>query len=188
LSLGDALLTATAYDEAKVTYEQAALRDKTGVAALIGLGRVALRQHRPQEAEPQFQAALALSPANIAARNGIAVAYDFEGRHAEAEALYRDMLREHPDNNTARINLGLSLAFQDRYSESVDTLLDASSAPNAPVEARHNLALAYGMGGNIGAAEEIARIDLNATAVQGNTEFYREYGTHALPVVVKEKP
>jgi len=190
LDLAKALMEAGAFDAARAAFAEVLVKDTGNATAQIGLGRVALKQYRQNDAETAFRSVLAHQPADDVARNGLAVALDLQGRHADSEPLYRQLLADAPTNTMARNNLGLCLTMQGRYTEAINVLLDAASAPMAPADARHNLSLAYGLSGNLQAAREIDQMDLPATEVRANQAFYA--ATRGIvtvpPVAIAEAP
>jgi Flp pilus assembly protein TadD len=62
-----------------------------------------------------------------------------------------------------RNNYGLSLALAGNHDEALELLSAVVDEPGATARNRQNLALAYGLAGNLVAAERISRLDLDTT-------------------------
>ena len=71
-----------------------------------------------------------------------------------------------------RNNLGLSLALSGQYAEAIELLRAIVDEPGAKARNRQNLALAYGLAGDLTAAERISRLDLDEEAVQNNLSYF----------------
>lgn len=170
--LGETLVELEAYQDAARTFEAALGKDKESAAAHRGYGRALVALRRPESAIGHYQSATQLDPRDIQAWNGLGVAYDMAGDHASAEAAYRQGLEVAPDSMLLRNNLGLSLALAGRHDESIQMLTSVVADPGARARNRQNLALAYGLKGDLAAAERISRIDLENDAVENNLAYY----------------
>jgi Flp pilus assembly protein TadD len=84
----------------------------------------------------------------------------------------RSALKANPGDPMLSINLGLSLVLGGNAREGANVLLDVTRYPDAPPQARQDLALAYGMLGNVDAAAEILSKDLPKASVDDNLRFY----------------
>jgi Flp pilus assembly protein TadD len=170
--MGEALIELEAYQEAVRTFEEAIRKDANSAAAHRGYGRAMVALHRPEVAIGHYETATRLAPRDIQAWNGLGVAYDLAGEHAMAEATYRRGLEIAPDSMLLRNNLGLSLALDGRHDESIALLSSVMEEPGARARNRQNLALAYGLKGDLAAAERIGRIDLGNDEVENNLAYY----------------
>ncbi|WP_269510700.1 tetratricopeptide repeat protein [Burkholderia sp. IMCC1007] len=173
LGLGDVNYRAGDLERARVLYEQARQQAPAQPGPQIGLARVALRQRRLDEAAQRYRDLLAAQPNLPLAAEGLGTVLDLQGRHADAQAVYRDALRAHPDAQGLRVDLGLSLVLSNRPREGVNVLLDVAGLPDAPWQARQNLAFAYGVLGNTDSAKKLLSADLPASAVADNLRFYQ---------------
>lgn len=170
--LGETLIELEAYDDAARTFEAALQRDRDSLAAHKGYARAMVALKRPEVAINHYQAALKTDARDIQVHNGLGVAYDLAGDHAAAERAYRDGLELAPDSMLLRNNLGLSLALAGRHDEGIRMLRSVVDEPGARARNRQNLALAYGLKGDLVAAERISRIDLENDAVENNLAYY----------------
>lgn len=174
LSLADVLYRADSLDAAAATYEKASmLTDEGDVRPLMGFARIGLKRLRPDEAVPFFQAVLSREPDHYEAMNGLAVSIDMMGYHRVSESLYRQLIASEPQRLDAKVNLGLSLVAQGREKEAINLLIRIARMPGSPVTARHNLAMAYALSGNVTATKEILQLDLRKGQLVENLCYYR---------------
>ncbi|MEZ5932178.1 MAG: tetratricopeptide repeat protein [Alphaproteobacteria bacterium] len=170
--LGDTLIELGAHDQAIEVFEQSLQRDGEGLAARLGYARALVALKRPEAAIPHYEAVLASSSHNLQAHNGLGVAYDLAGQHQAAQKVYRDGLAIAPDSMLLRNNLGLSLALDGAYKDAIELLEVVANEPGARAQNRQNLALAYGLAGDLAAAERISRLDLDEESVQSNIAYF----------------
>ncbi|MEZ0603887.1 tetratricopeptide repeat protein [Paraburkholderia sp. IW21] len=173
LGLGDAMYQAGDLERARALYQQAALQTPVRPAAQLGLARVALRQRRLGDATALYRGLLTAQPDNPVVCEGLGTVLDLQGRHADAQAVYRAALAVHPEVQGLRVNLGLSLVLDNKPREAANTLLDVAGLPDAPIQARQNLALAYGLLGNADAAKRILLADLPPSTAEDDLRFYQ---------------
>ncbi|MEC5409212.1 tetratricopeptide repeat protein [Paraburkholderia sp. MPAMCS5] len=173
LGLGDSMYLSGDLARARSLYERAAQQLPDKAAAQLGLARVALKQRRLDDAAALYRALMAAQPDNPVVSEGLGAVLDLEGRHADAQAVYRRSLAAHPEEQGLRVDLGMSLILENRPREAANTLLDIAGLPNAPLQARQNLALAYGLLGNTEAAKQILLVDLPPSSADDNLRFYQ---------------
>ncbi|OJA75258.1 hypothetical protein BGV72_21645 [Burkholderia ubonensis] len=173
VGLGDVNYRTGNLERARILYEEAQRQAPAELGPQLGLARVALRQRRLDEAGERYRALLAAQPNHPLAAEGLGTVLDLQGRHADAQAVYREALRAHPDAQGLRVDLGLSLVLGNRPREGVNVLLDVAGLPDAPWQARQNLAFAYGVLGNTDSAKKLLSADLPASAVADNLRFYQ---------------
>jgi Flp pilus assembly protein TadD len=173
IGLGDAMYQGGDLARAGVLYGQAAAAAPDDPRAQLGLARVALRERRLDDAASRYRQLVSAYPDNAVAAEGLGVVLDLQGRHADAQAVYRAALRQHPEAQGLKTNLGLSLILAKRAREGANVLLDIAALPNAPVQARENLALAYGLLGNADAAKRILLGNMPAASAEDNLRFYQ---------------
>lgn len=170
--LGETLVEMGANDEAAQTFEEALERDEGNLAAHRGYGRAMLGLKQPEAAIEHYEAVIAAAPGDVQAYNGLGVAHDLAGRHDAAQAAYRQGLEQVPDSMLLRNNLGLSLTLAGDFDQGIRLLETVANEPGARARNRQNLALAYGLKGDLAAAERISRLDLDDEAVQNNLAYF----------------
>jgi Flp pilus assembly protein TadD len=173
LGVADAVYQTGDLARAGVLYRRAAAAAPNDPRAQLGLARVALRERRLDEAVERYRRLVATHPENAVAAEGLGAALDLQGQHGQAQAVYRAALTRHPEAPGLKTNLGLSLILERRAREGANVLLDVAGLPDAPPQARENLALAYGVLGNGDAAKRILTADMPAASAEDNLRFYR---------------
>ncbi|MFX1684368.1 tetratricopeptide repeat protein [Paraburkholderia sp. A1BS-2L] len=174
LGLGDAMYQSGDLARAGVLYARVAASAPDDARAMLGLARVALRQRRLDEAEQRYRKLLAAHPEHAVAAEGLGATLDLEGKHAQAQAVYQAALQQHPEVAGLKADLGLSLILAGDVRAGANVLLDVAGLPDAPPQARENLALAYGLLGNNEAARRILVTDMPPDSADDNLRFYRQ--------------
>lgn len=175
-ALANAYFTAGALLEAEQSYRQLAGVDQGSLAALVGLGRVALSKGDAVGAETHFRAAIARDPNNVPARNGLGVSLDLRGQHAEAQAQYDAILVREPANRAVLVNRALSVALAGDPKSAVRSLDELARAPVRVPQAAHNLALAYALAGEHDRSAAVLAAELPPEQARRNIDFYRRLG------------
>ena len=166
-----ALHTVRAYGEASQTWRAALKLDPDNADALRGYGYSLLALNKPQLAIDQLRTSNEIQE-DVRSYNGLGVAYDMIGDARGAQVHYRMGLQLVPDNVTLLNNLGLSLALSGDSPESINLLLRVVASAAATARHRQNLALAYGLSGQIEQAAAVARQDLDEESVANNLAYY----------------
>lgn len=169
---GNSLLEMGDVNEAVIAYNAALARQAKDPEALRGLARADLLSGRPELAGNPLAAAYRETPNDPKLLQLIGVADDFAGEHMEAQVRYRRGLELLPRDPGLTVDLALSLALTGDYHAAVAALQPLALAPNASAAERQTLALIYGLAGNRGEAERIARLDLDPQSVAHNLAYF----------------
>lgn len=169
--LARALHTVGAHAEAAQTWRAALKLEPDDAEALRGYGYSLIALNKPQIAINQLRASNEIAE-DLRSYNGLGVAYDMIGDSRGAQVHYRMGLQLAPENVTLLSNLGLSLALSGDFPESVNLLLRVVASAVATARHRQNLALAYGLAGQVEKAADVARQDLDEEAVANNLAYY----------------
>jgi len=172
LGLGMSLLDANAVDEAKKTFEKAIAMFPKCSGAYAGLGAVYLIIDQPENAINSFDQALIRDSRNAKALNGYGIALDMIGDHEAAQVYYRAVMEVDPCNLSFESNLGLSMVLAGNTIEGIHILERLSRSPQATPRVRQNLALAYGLVGDMKMAKKIGRLDLPDDFVMNNISYF----------------
>jgi len=172
IALGNTLVEMGQINEAIVAYNSALARNPRDAEALRGVARAYLLTGKPQLAGEPLSVAFRDTPDDPKLLQLIGVADDFTGQHEEAQAPYRRGLELLPRDPGLSVNLALSLAVTGNYAEAVAVLTPIAMVPTGTPRERQTLALIYGLQGDRGQAERVARIDLDPQSVQRNIAFY----------------
>ncbi len=180
--LGRTLGSLEAWTEAADAYGQAAALAPKDPAIRRGYGGALLALNQPELAEQEYRAAVA-AKADAQGYSGLGVTLDLQGRHDEAEAAFRKAYQLAPKSAGTRANLALSLALWDSSNEAIALLAPMAAAADADSKQRQNLALVFGLAGELDQAAAIARIDLTEDAVRSNLSYYETL--KAMPPVLR---
>lgn len=177
-----ALVDVNAVTEAKHTFEKALALFPESPAVLTGMGIVYLLIDQPENAMHSFETALKIDPRNAKALNSYGIAYDMMGNHQCAQANYRAAMEIDPGNISYEGNLALSMALSGQEREAIRILERLCNCPQVTPRIRQNLALAYGIAGDLKMAKKVGRIDLSDDMVLNNVSYMeairqtREFG------------
>ncbi len=169
---GDALLALDRAADAAEVYRHALSLDATDVAAGKGYARAMLALNRPEVAAEHLRELLGRTGDDPTLLNLLGVSLNLAGRHEEAIGIYRRGLALAPDHPGLLNNLALALAFADRFDEAVAVLEPIADSVTSDRRSRQNLALIYGLKGDLDAARRISRIDLDDEAVANNLAYF----------------
>ncbi len=166
---------------------QAAAPENPRVAAT--LGKLLVLAHRAGPATAVFRAALRSHPNDASLLVGLGVALDADQNPAAAQETYRRVLAAEPHSTAARNDLALSLALSGHPTEALEQFrllradLSASGAPqSALATVAGNLALTYGLQGDMHNAAQTAAASLTPADVADNLRFYSALAPAPPPV------
>lgn len=140
---------------------------------LMTLGLAQIAAGRPQEALQPLALVAQADAQDWKARSALGVALDQVGRFVEARRAYQEALALQPDDPGILTNLGMSHLLAGEAEEAEAILRQAANAPNAPAQARQNLAVAVALQGRFDEAERLERVDLPPAAVAENMQYLR---------------
>ncbi len=98
--------------------------------------------------------------------NALGAIYDNKGSHEKAQEFYKKVIVKNPNYIDAYNNLGFSLFLEKKYKDAIFYLESACAFPGANVNYRSNLALAYGMSGDMKKAREVYSKDFEGEALE----------------------
>ncbi len=183
IGLGEALAAGGVGREAAESFRRALAIDEKNTRALRGLGNALIAQDQADLAIDQFQKALAIDPRDYRAYSGLGVAYDSLAEHDKAQEYYYAGLEIAPNDTVLRNNLGLSLAFAGHYKGAIEILRPLALRPGATARDRQNLALVYGLSGDVEQAKKFSRLDMDSKEVERNLSYYAALRSIADPVL-----
>ena len=183
IGLGESLTAAGVSKEGAQAFRQALVIDPKDPRALRGLGNALVAQDQLDLAAEQFEKALAVNAKDYQAYNGLGVTYDSMADHAKAQEFYYAGLEIAPTNVNLRNNLGLSLAFGGHFNGAIEILRPMALRPGATARDRQNLALAYGLAGDVANAKKFARMDMDTRSVERNLSYYAALRSISDPVL-----
>ena len=114
-------------DEAKLCFEQVLGQEPENFKALLGLGRVLLRQPtKSEDAVRVWKKLTEMEPSDPLILNNYGSVLTSVKRDSEAEQIFRKVLENVPEFLPAICNLGIVLASLGRYEEARDCFLKAT--------------------------------------------------------------
>lgn len=140
----------------------------------LEIGKAYLAMNDPHNALKAYQVVLKEDHKMLRPLNGVAVAYDLLKNHEEAQKWYHEALSVEPHAHKTLSNLGLSYALGGKADLAINTLSPLVQSTHTTMRDRHNLAIAYGMQGNIKKAIQIFSVDLEKTAVEENIRYIQK--------------
>ncbi len=178
VSLGDALIETGASAEASDVFRGVLAKSPKNAEAMTGLGIALVRLGQTAPAAEILHKALDLMPTARGYR-ALGVADSLLGRSQAAVEDFTKGVAVAPQDVSLRSNLGLAQAIAGDFTPALVNLRAAAASPGSTPQYRQNLALGFGLAGRTDEAAEIARIDLDATAVRSNLAFYSRLRTMA---------
>lgn len=172
VELGDTLLEAGAVDDAIDAYNRVDSGSPAWLGAALGLGRARIALHDPGAALALFEAAAKIAPQDTRVLIGQGVALDLLERHDEAQARYRAVLAVNPGHVAARNDLALSLALSGQFGEAIEIMSHLARSSEATPTIRQNLALIYGLEGDMNQAAAASAQDLAPADVEANMRLF----------------
>lgn len=137
------------------------------------LGLALLASNANDQAVQALSKAISLSPRDANIRNGLGVAYDKIGRSDLAITAYNEGLAISPNDANLVSNLGFSIALNGDLPAGERMLRRAVVLPNAPIQARQNLALIVGLQGRLQESERLAAQDVPPDVAARNIAYIR---------------
>ena len=141
------------------------------------------------EAIESFERAIGYDEELGSAYSGKAVAYDLQGQHSAAQRLYSEAKARGLSSPALENNYALSLIFSGKYDEAIAMLQTHADAPYASKTMKQNIALAYGLKGDVGRAAAYGSQGLDPISAEKNIQFYKrftalKYGNQAQKLAV----
>ncbi len=136
-----------------------------------GLAQIAARN--PQEALRPLASVASLDAHDWRVRSALGAALDQLGRYTEARQAYTEALAIQPNEPGVLTNMGVSHLMEGDPAAAEPILRQAVAQPNAPAEARQNLAVAIALQGRFDEAQQLERIDLPPATVAANMQYLR---------------
>lgn len=124
--------------EAQSLYKRVLQRDTRNVDALLGMGAIAEREGRVNDALGWYQKVLEIDPKNVTAQSAYAASVVQDDQ--SSVLAIKNMLAENPNNANAHANLGAYYAAQSQWAEAQQSYFEAYRL-NATAENAFNLAV-----------------------------------------------
>lgn len=147
------------------------------------LGNVYTALNKPRQCIDVLHKANEFDPQDVGTINGLGVCSDLAGQHAEAQKYYRQAIFMAPSNTRLRSNMALSLSLSSKTKDAIEILTPIVESEHATSRDRQNLAIAYGLSGNMEKAAQLFSQDLSETEVRSNLAFVHKLANsqHLIP-------
>lgn len=178
-ALGDTLRQLKLYDEAEQVFRQVLERSPYSGMALQGYGILLIEQNQADAAIGLLTPAVDEDAADHRIYNVLGIAYDALGDHTQAQNQYLAGLEMNPESKSLRNNMALSLVLQERYDAAIEQVQRLLTGTDLDEPYLHNLALVYGLAGQIEKAAALLRQMLPEADVANNLAYYQNL--RALP-------
>ena len=152
------------YVRAETLYREVRAIDAGNVDALLGLGALAVRGGRTEEARELYQAVLLAEPKNTSAISALSTLPAAGTRQLDESGL-KNLLREQPNAANLHFALGLQYVVQGRWPDAQTAFFEAVSNEPTNADYAYNLAVSLDRLGQAGPAAAYYQRALNlATA------------------------
>ena len=102
--------------------------------------------------------------------------------YSKAQNSYKQALELSPKNVDVTNNLALSLAQSGKLYKAIELLENIVSSENSSVQTRQNLALLYGLNGQLNKARNLSKVDLTYLNVEKNILAFKELHASDNPI------
>ncbi|MDR0968273.1 MAG: tetratricopeptide repeat protein [Holosporaceae bacterium] len=169
LGLAEAYIDLKLLDAALEFIKKAEAQDCDAAKSHYLRGKIFLLSGNSANAEKEFR-----KSGSIDALNAIGAVCDNRGEHKKAQELYKQVIAKSPNYIDAYNNMGLSLMLLGKYKEAIFYLENACSLPDANAAYRSNLALAYGLIGNLEKAKTIYAQDFEDRELEEKIAYLQD--------------
>ena len=142
---------------------------------VLELAKAQLAASLLRDAEETLTEASRLLPKNWQLHSAWGVFYDRHGKFDNARQAYQRALELSPNNFAVLNNLALSHALAGKIDLGIETLRKMATSEKSTSLVRQNLALLYGIKGDMEAAQRLAKQDLPKNLVDQNLSTYRNF-------------
>lgn len=173
VELAEALRQLGQYDQAATTAQQVLVNQPDNAEAMLEVGRVHIARGQAFYGIAALERARDLTPRDWRPLSLLGVAYQQVRRTEDARAAWNTALGLSP-NNAEILNNAAMAQITSGDAAGAETLLrQAVGQAGATMQMRLNLAMALGLQGKIGEAEQIIRRDLPPEAAERNLTWLR---------------
>ncbi|MDR2794241.1 MAG: tetratricopeptide repeat protein [Holosporaceae bacterium] len=169
LGMAEAYIDLKILDAASEYIKKAVEKGGDSAKASYLRGKINLLAGEEELAEKEF-----LKWTSVDTQNALGAIYDGRGEHERAQNLYKQVIVKDPNYIDAYNNMGLSLMLCNKYDEAIFYLENACALPNATVANRSNLALCYGLSGNMAKARTIYAQDFAEAALEEKMAYIED--------------
>ena len=173
LGLAEAYIDLKLLDAAEDSLKKAEGRGANACRVIYLRGKCYLLRNKLPMAEAEFKKCK-----TVDCLNALGAVYDNQGEHKKAQVLYKQVIAKDPKYIDAYNNLGLSLMLEDNYNEAIFYLENACTLPGANEVYRGNLALAYGLSGQLAKAKDVYAQDFDGEELEKRIAHLEDLVSH----------
>lgn len=177
VKLAQALRELGRYDQAAEAAQATLTLKPSDLDALLELGRAHIARGQAFYGVAPLERARDLAPRDWRTYSLLGVAYEQVRRFDDARAAWNQALTLSPDNPDVLANAAAAALTQGDAPGAETLLRRAAAQPTASAKVRQNLALALGLQGKMGEAEQILRRELPPAQAEQNLAWLRARGT-----------
>lgn len=173
--MGDLYRRSGQYDKALTEFDTVLKEDSSQIDALEGKGLTQMAQGKSSDAGRTFSQVLDKDGKRWRTLNALGILFVTKNMIPEAMEYFTEGLRVSADNPAILNNVGLARAIEKNYPRSIETLQQAAKV--SPSDERRkqvelNLALVYGISGDIDSAKAMAEKHLEGASLDNNLGLY----------------
>ncbi|MFN3837108.1 MAG: tetratricopeptide repeat protein [Brevundimonas sp.] len=192
VKLAQALRDLGRYDQAAEAAQATLNLQPNNLDALLELGRAHIARGQAFYGVAPLEKARNLAPRDWRSYSLLGVAYEQVRRFDDARAAWNQALAVSPDNPDVLTNAATAALTRGDAPGAETLLRRAAAQPTASAKVRQNLALALGLQGKMGEAEQILRRELPPEQAEQNLNWLRSRtpatGTAAAPATSGATP
>ena len=173
VKLAEALRQMGQTEQAVTVAQQVLVTQPANVEAMLEVGRANIARGQAFYGIGALEQAKALAPNDWRPLSLLGVAYQQVRRAEDARAAWNAALTLSPNNPEVLNNAAMAQITAGDAAGAETLLRQAAAQPNASMQIRLNLAMALGLQGKMGEAEQIIRRDLPPDVADRNLEWLR---------------
>lgn len=163
-------------NEEALSMFDALVKERPGdVNAMEGRGLTLMATGRVADAGRQLADVIAKDPKRWRSLNALGILFVTKNMVPEAMAYYTEALKNSPDNPAILNNVGLSQAVDKNYPRALDAFDQALRVSKTDAQRKQislNMAMVYGISGDLESARKIAEKYLEGPALDNNMGLY----------------
>jgi Flp pilus assembly protein TadD len=162
-------------EHALAMFNQLLRDDPNNLDAAEGKGLTLMAMGKSVEASRVFSDIVDKDATRWRTLNALGILFVTKDMIPEAMAYYNEALKHSPDNPAVLNNMGLSQAVDHKYDRALDALDQASRFSKSPGQSKQidlNIALVYGVSGDLDHARQIASKYFEGPALDNNMGLY----------------
>ena len=156
-------------------YEQLIKEKPTDVATMEGRGLTLMAAGRTADAGRQLADVIEKDPKRWRSLNALGILFVTKNMIPEAMAYYTEALKQSPDNPAILNNVGLSQAVDKNYPRALEAFEQGVRVSKTDAQRKQlslNMAMVYGISGDLDTAKSIATKFLEGPALDNNLGLY----------------